>query len=113
MVKSKKPIGLVLMDQSMVAGLGNIYRAEVLYKVRLLPHPSLSLLLLLLPHPSLSLLLLLLPHPSLRLPLLLLLLLTCMPFNLVQARVHPEQPAYSVGGWVWGGYCYYYCYYCY
>lgn len=30
---SKKPIGLVLMDQSMVAGLGNIYRAEVLFKV--------------------------------------------------------------------------------
>lgn len=31
---SKKPIGLVLMDQSMIAGLGNIYRAEVLFKVR-------------------------------------------------------------------------------
>jgi formamidopyrimidine-DNA glycosylase len=30
---SKKPIGLVLMDQTMVAGLGNIYRAEVLFKV--------------------------------------------------------------------------------
>lgn len=33
--KSKKPIGLVLMDQTLVAGLGNIYRAEVLFKVRL------------------------------------------------------------------------------
>lgn len=31
--KSSKPIGLVLMDQSLVAGLGNIYRAEVLFKV--------------------------------------------------------------------------------
>lgn len=31
--KSRKPIGLVLMDQGMVAGLGNIYRAEVLFKV--------------------------------------------------------------------------------
>lgn len=30
---SKKPIGLVLMDQTMIAGLGNIYRAEVLFKV--------------------------------------------------------------------------------
>ena len=28
---SKKPVGLVLMDQSFVAGLGNIYRAEVLF----------------------------------------------------------------------------------
>lgn len=36
---SKKPIGLVLMDQSMVAGLGNIYRAEVLFKVCPPPHP--------------------------------------------------------------------------
>eukprot|EP00892_Ulva_mutabilis_P010563 jgi/Ulvmu1/787/UM010_0161.1 len=34
---SKKPIGLVLMDQSMVAGLGNIYRAEVLFKARVHP----------------------------------------------------------------------------
>lgn len=33
----KKPIGLVLMDQAMVAGIGNIYRAEVLYKSRLHP----------------------------------------------------------------------------
>ena len=28
---SKKPVGLILMDQSFVAGLGNIYRAEVLF----------------------------------------------------------------------------------
>lgn len=32
--RSKKPIGLCLMSQEMVAGLGNIYRAEVLFKVR-------------------------------------------------------------------------------
>ena len=34
MRKSKKPVGLVLMMQEMIAGLGNIYRAEVLYKVK-------------------------------------------------------------------------------
>ncbi|GLI68206.1 hypothetical protein VaNZ11_012540 [Volvox africanus] len=37
--RSRKPIGLVLMDQSMVAGLGNIYRAEVLFKAGV--HPEL------------------------------------------------------------------------
>lgn len=30
--KSKKPIGLLLMDQSVIAGVGNIYRAEILFK---------------------------------------------------------------------------------
>lgn len=35
--QSKKPIGLVLMDQSIIAGIGNIYRAEILYKSRLHP----------------------------------------------------------------------------
>lgn len=34
---SKKPVGQALMDQSMVAGLGNIYRAEVLFKSRVHP----------------------------------------------------------------------------
>eukprot|EP00775_Hariotina_reticulata_P002486 gene2486-2789_t len=34
---SKKPIGLLLMDQSAVAGVGNIYRAEILYKSGLHP----------------------------------------------------------------------------
>lgn len=29
---SKKPIGLLLMDQSVIAGIGNIYRAEILFK---------------------------------------------------------------------------------
>ncbi|KAG2430005.1 hypothetical protein HYH02_013833 [Chlamydomonas schloesseri] len=35
--KSKKPIGLVLMDQTLIAGVGNIYRAEILYKARVHP----------------------------------------------------------------------------
>ena len=30
---SKKSVGSILMDQSMVAGIGNIYRAEILFKV--------------------------------------------------------------------------------
>ena len=34
MQKSRKPVGLFLMDQSAMAGVGNIYRAEILYKVR-------------------------------------------------------------------------------
>ncbi|EFJ45860.1 hypothetical protein VOLCADRAFT_118227 [Volvox carteri f. nagariensis] len=37
--RSRKPIGLVLMDQSMVAGVGNIYRAEILFKAGV--HPEL------------------------------------------------------------------------
>ena len=31
-------IGLLLMDQSVVAGIGNVYRAELLYRARLNPH---------------------------------------------------------------------------
>ena len=31
---SKKPVGGILMDQTAVAGIGNIYRAEILFKVR-------------------------------------------------------------------------------
>lgn len=34
MQKSKAPVGLLLMDQSAVAGIGNIYRAEILFKVK-------------------------------------------------------------------------------
>lgn len=34
MHSSKKPVGLMLMDQSAVAGVGNIYRAEILFKVQ-------------------------------------------------------------------------------
>jgi endonuclease-8 len=35
--KSKKPIGALLMDQSVAAGVGNIYRAELLFRARLSP----------------------------------------------------------------------------
>jgi endonuclease-8 len=36
--KSKKAIGALLMDQSVIAGLGNIYRAELLFRARLNPY---------------------------------------------------------------------------
>jgi endonuclease-8/formamidopyrimidine-DNA glycosylase len=32
------PLGLVLMDQSVVAGIGNVYRAEILFRHRLDPY---------------------------------------------------------------------------
>jgi formamidopyrimidine-DNA glycosylase len=32
------PIALLLMDQSVVAGVGNVYRAELLFRARLNPH---------------------------------------------------------------------------
>ncbi|HOA87603.1 MAG: Fpg/Nei family DNA glycosylase [Microbacteriaceae bacterium] len=32
------PIGQLLMDQSVVAGIGNVYRAELLFRARLNPH---------------------------------------------------------------------------
>ena len=35
--KSKKTIGELLMDQSMAAGIGNIFRAELLYRAKLNP----------------------------------------------------------------------------
>jgi endonuclease-8 len=35
---SKTPIGALLMDQSVIAGIGNIYRAELLYRARINPH---------------------------------------------------------------------------
>ena len=28
---SRKPIGALLLDQSVIAGIGNVYRAELLY----------------------------------------------------------------------------------
>lgn len=37
--KSRAPIGLLLMDQSVVAGIGNIYRTELLWRAR--AHPAL------------------------------------------------------------------------
>jgi len=35
--KSKKPIAALLMEQDVAAGIGNIYRAELLYRARLNP----------------------------------------------------------------------------
>ena len=35
--RSRQGIGLLLMDQTVVAGVGNVYRAEVLYRARLDP----------------------------------------------------------------------------
>lgn len=32
------PIGLLLMDQSVVSGIGNVYRAELLFRANLNPH---------------------------------------------------------------------------
>ncbi len=32
------PIGLLLMDQSVVSGIGNVYRAELLFRARVNPH---------------------------------------------------------------------------
>lgn len=34
----KTPIGILLMDQSVVSGIGNVYRAEILYRAGLDPH---------------------------------------------------------------------------
>ena len=34
MQKSRSPVGLILMQQDAVAGIGNIYRAEILFKVQ-------------------------------------------------------------------------------
>ena len=34
----KTPIGALLMDQSVMAGIGNIYRAELLYRAKINPH---------------------------------------------------------------------------
>ena len=36
--KRRSPIGLLLMDQSVVSGIGNVYRAELLFRARLNPH---------------------------------------------------------------------------
>lgn len=37
-LRSRTAIGTLLMDQSVVAGIGNIYRAEILYRARLNPY---------------------------------------------------------------------------
>lgn len=36
-IESRSPIGALLMDQSVIAGIGNIYRAELLFRARLSP----------------------------------------------------------------------------
>jgi len=36
--KKGSPIGLLLMDQQIVSGIGNVYRAELLFRARLDPH---------------------------------------------------------------------------
>jgi endonuclease VIII len=36
--RSKKPVGALLMDQSVLAGVGNVYRAELLHRHRMHPH---------------------------------------------------------------------------
>lgn len=36
--KKSTPIGVLLMDQSVVSGIGNVYRAEMLFRARLNPH---------------------------------------------------------------------------
>lgn len=42
--KTKKPIGSALLDQSLIAGIGNIYRAEILHLLRIDPEkPSCEL----------------------------------------------------------------------
>ncbi len=42
--KSRSPIGALLMDQSVLSGIGNIYRAELLFRARLHPlRPGLSI----------------------------------------------------------------------
>ncbi|MDP9418294.1 MAG: Fpg/Nei family DNA glycosylase, partial [Actinomycetota bacterium] len=36
--RSATPIGVLLMDQTVVAGVGNVFRAEVLYRAGIAPH---------------------------------------------------------------------------
>nr|WP_225443270.1 DNA-formamidopyrimidine glycosylase family protein [Lolliginicoccus lacisalsi] len=36
--RSRVPIGALLMDQEVIAGVGNVYRAEVLFRQRIAPH---------------------------------------------------------------------------
>lgn len=38
LLATKRPIGAVLMDQSVVSGIGNVYRAEILFRHRLDPY---------------------------------------------------------------------------
>ncbi len=36
--KSKTAIGLLLMNQDIISGIGNVYRAEILYRAKINPH---------------------------------------------------------------------------
>ncbi|MGZ4593581.1 MAG: Fpg/Nei family DNA glycosylase [Actinomycetes bacterium] len=36
--RSRTPVGVLLMDQSVLAGVGNVYRAEALFRARIDPH---------------------------------------------------------------------------
>ena len=45
--KKKMPIGILLMDQSQIAGIGNIYRSEILFESGVLPERKISDLALL------------------------------------------------------------------
>lgn len=36
--RKRTPVGVQLMDQSIVAGIGNVYRAEMLFRARIDPH---------------------------------------------------------------------------
>lgn len=38
LLATKRPIGAVLMDQSVISGIGNVYRAEILFRHRLDPY---------------------------------------------------------------------------
>jgi endonuclease-8 len=38
--RSRTPIGLLLMDQRVIAGIGNVYRAEILFRHRISPFRS-------------------------------------------------------------------------
>lgn len=42
--RGRRPIGLVLMDQSVIAGIGNVYRAELLFRAGIDPHVPASAL---------------------------------------------------------------------
>jgi formamidopyrimidine-DNA glycosylase len=35
--RKKAPIGIILMDQNLIAGIGNIYRSEILFEAKILP----------------------------------------------------------------------------
>ncbi len=37
-LRSRRPVGQLLMDQSLIAGVGNVYRAELLHRLRLDPY---------------------------------------------------------------------------